>query len=426
MKWKVLPSKLSGSIVVPPSKSHTIRALLIASLAHGVSRIVRPLTSGDGASAIGAARTLGALVEEHDDALQVTGMAGDFSRGGPAFDMGNSGTSTNLFTTAAALGGRARRFDGDSSLRQRPVRPLLEALGKIGAFYSFETPGRDLPFSIQGPLTGGETTVNGISSQFISSLLLSCPLIRGDTDIHVSNIHERPYIDLTLWWLDKFDIRYEKSNDYSLFHVYGGQSYRPIDMAIPGDFSSAAFPAVAAAVTGCSLDIKGIDFSDPQGDKGIFDVLGAAGVIVHKDRLSATIAPSPRIMGADIDLNTMPDALPVAAVLGCAARGTTHIVNVAHARIKETDRIAVMTRELTKMGAFITEEKDGLTIRQSRLTGARVDGHGDHRVVMALAIAGMIAEGETVIDTAESAAVTYPGFLEDFARIGARISIAEE
>jgi len=425
MKWRVLPSTVAGAVVVPPSKSHTIRALLAAALAQGVSRIGRPLTSGDGASAIGAAKTLGARIEENGDGLIVTGIGGDFEAGTDDFDMGNSGTSTNLFASAAALGRRRRRIDGDESLRRRPVRPLLEALGRLGASYSFESTNRDLPFYIEGPLQGGATIVNGISSQFVSSLLFSCPLAAGDTDIAVENLHEKPYIELTLWWLDTLGIRYEKSNDFSHFHVYGRQSYRPFTMAIPGDFSSATFPAVAAAITGGALDISGIDFSDPQGDKRIFDILAAAGVPVEKDRFSARIGAAPGLAGGVIDLNTMPDALPAVAVLGCVAEGTTRIVNVGHARIKETDRLAVMAAELTKMGALITEESDGLTICHSRLKGALVNGHDDHRVVMALTLAGMVAQGETIIDTAQAAAVTYPGFVEDFGKIGARIIVEE-
>ena len=423
MQWIVSRSRLSGEIIVPPSKSHTIRALLIATLAMGASRIVRPLLCGDGASAIGAAKGMGALVEEKDGALAVTGIAGDYERGSDAFDMGNSGTSTNLFASAAALGGRRRRIDGDASLRSRPVRPLLEALGRLGATYSFETRGSDLPFSIKGPLTGGQTTVSGVSSQFVSSLLFACPLIAHDSDLFVMNIRERPYIEMTLWWLDRLGIRYEKADDFSHFHIYGGQRYPSIDMAIPGDFSSAAFPAVAAAVTGSTVTIKGLDFFDPQGDKRLFDILSPMGIGVDKSGSGVVVDGGAGCNGRDIDLNTMPDALPAVAVLGCAARGATRIVNVAHARIKETDRIAVMTGELKKMGARIFEEKDGLIVHQGPLKGARVNGHGDHRVVMALAVAGMIAEGETIIDTAESASVTYPGFAEDFVNLGAAIKV---
>ena len=426
MKWRVLPSKLSGVIDVPPSKSHTIRAVLVATLSGGSSKIIRPLMSGDGASAINAAKSMGAKVEEKGDTLLITGIGNNFDLGTDDLDMGNSGTSTNLFASAAALGKRTRRFDGDGSLRLRPVKPLLIALQQLGAHYCCETAGRDLPFTVKGPLIGGNATVNGISSQFVSSLLLSCPLIPNDTTITVVDLHERPYVEITLWWLDRLGIKYEKSADMTGFHIFGGQQYRPIDLRIPADFSSATFPAVAAAVTGSELTIRGTDFSDPQGDKKVFDVLAEMGVVLRKEKTSVVVEGASGFSGREIDLNTMPDALPALAVLGCLASDTTRIVNVAQARIKETDRIAVMTQELKKMGACIQEEKDGVTVHRSDLTGAHVNGHGDHRVVMALALAGMAAKGETIIDTAESAAVTYPGFLEDFAGLGAKIYKIED
>jgi 3-phosphoshikimate 1-carboxyvinyltransferase len=421
MKWVVKPSQLSGDIWVPPSKSHTIRALLIATLAEGVSKITGALTTGDGASAVGAAKSMGARIEERGGALFITGVGGDYDSGSADFSMGNSGTSTNLFCSVAALGSKPRRFDGDDSLRLRPVRPILEALRQLGAHYTIEPPDRDLPFSITGPLKGGEVTVDGISSQFVSSLLFSCPLIKNDTVINVINLHEKPYVEMTLWWLDKQVIRYEKNGDLTRFKIFGNQKYRPIDMPIPGDFSSATFPAIAAAICGSGVTVRGIDFSDPQGDKRIFDVLADMGAILHKEKTSVTINGRNAVSGREVDLNTMPDALPAVAVLGCLASGITRIVNVAHARIKETDRIKVMVGELKKMGADIQEEEAGLTVRQSALFGARVNGHDDHRVVMALAIAGMAARGETVIDTAQSAGVTYPGFVEDFKKLGANI-----
>jgi 3-phosphoshikimate 1-carboxyvinyltransferase len=426
MKWRVLPSKLSGVIDVPPSKSHTIRALLVATLSGGASKIIRPLMSGDGASAINAAKSMGAKVEEKGDTLLITGIGNTYDLGTDDLDMGNSGTSTNLFASVAALGKRTRRFDGDGSLRLRPVKPLLIALQQLGAHYKCEAAGRDLPFTIKGPLKGGSATVNGISSQFVSSLLLSCPLIPSDTTINVVDLHEKPYVEITLWWLDRLGIRYEKSDDLTRFHIFGGQQYRPIDMRIPADFSSATFPAVAAAITGSAITIQGTDFSDPQGDKKVFDVLAEMGVVLRKEKTSVVVEGASYFSGREIDLNAMPDALPALAVLGCLAGNTTHIVNVAQARIKETDRIVVMTRELKKMGARIQEEKDGVTVHRSDLTGAHVNGHGDHRVVMALALAGMAAKGETIIDTAESAAVTYPGFLEDFSKLGAKIYKIEE
>jgi 3-phosphoshikimate 1-carboxyvinyltransferase len=298
---------------------------------------------------------------------------------------------------------------------------VLEALKNLGVTYGFEAQGRDLPFWVQGPIQGGTTRVDGFSSQFVSSLLFACPCAPADTEFFVTNLHERPYVEMTLAWLDRQGIRYEASGDLLHFRIKGGQCYKPIDYTVPGDFSSATFAAVAAPLTGSRFDLAGLDFSDTQGDKRVFDVIAAMGALVNKSVTGATVDGTGMIRGSVIDLNAMPDALPAFSVLGSVAAGETKIVNVAQARIKETDRIAVMVEELKKLGADITEEKDGLVIRNSRLKGATVRGHGDHRVVMALALAGMVAEGETVIDTAEAAAVTYPTFCEDFRALGADI-----
>lgn len=425
MKWRIRPSGISGAIAIPPSKSHTIRALLVATLCNGTSTIRKPLFSGDGASAIGAAKGLGAIIALHDADLIIKGIGNNFNGGSDNLDMGNSGTSTNLFTSVAALGSRNRRLDGDNSLRSRPFRPLLDALAQLGARYTIDKLAtRDLPFTIAGPIRGGSVTVNGRSSQFVSSLLFACPLLAKDSTILVENIHEQPYIELTLWWLKKQDIVLSYAPDLTKFSIKGGQTYQPFAMAIPSDFSSATFAACAAAMTGSSLKLTGLDFSDPQGDKGVFDVLKTMGASVLIESDSVTVSASQNsLMGRTIDLNAMPDALPAISVTACMAAGTTNIVNVAHARDKETDRIMVMRRELAKMGAAITEREDGLTIEKSTLKGALVSGHDDHRIVMALALAGMIAEGETIIDTAEAASVTYPGFVNDFKKIGADITI---
>jgi 3-phosphoshikimate 1-carboxyvinyltransferase len=423
MKWIVKPSRLRGSIAIPPSKSHTIRALLLATLADGVSTIRKPLVQGDGASAIRAAKAMGASVSSRGKGLVITGIGTRYDNGADFFDMGNSGTSTNLFLSVAALGTRKRRFDGDASLRSRPFRHLLSALKQLGASYALEStnPSRDLPFTIQGPLRGGTTSVNGVSSQYVSSLLFSCPLLKIDTEIVVENVHERPYIELTLWWLEKQGIVISHDDDFTRFEIKGGQRYKPFDLAIPADFSGATFAACAAAMGNTELTLNGLDFSDPQGDKRVFDVLQGMGATVSHGVEGATVQGPGILRAATIDLNTMPDALPAMAVAASLADGVTRIVNVAHARIKETDRIRVMAQELAKMGVDITERDDGLTICGGRLRGAHVNGHDDHRVVMALALAGMNAEGETVIDTAEAAEVTYPTFADDFRNLGANI-----
>jgi 3-phosphoshikimate 1-carboxyvinyltransferase len=423
MKWKVKPSRLSGTIAIPPSKSHSIRALLIAALADGTSIIRKPLLTGDGKSALNATINLGSEVSYNGDTCIVKGIGNDFSRIQPLFDMGNSGTGTNLFTAAVALSDKKVTFDGDNSLRSRPFRQVLEALGPLGLSYSFQREGGDLPYTICGPVKGGSTTVNGISSQFLSALLLTCPLIKDtSTTINVVNLHEHPYVELTLWWLKRQNIRLEYESDLSKFTIPGFQNYAAFDLQIPSDFSSATFAAVGAAITGDSVRITGLDFSDPQGDKGVFGIIGQAGAIqeISNDFVQSS---SSTLSGNVIDLNKMPDALPALSVLACCSKGETRFVNVAQARIKETDRISVMYRELSKMGADIQELPDGLVIRHSNLKGAEVCGHDDHRVVMALALAGMIADGETVVTSAEAADVTYPSFVKDFCSIGAHITV---
>lgn len=426
MKWRISRSSICGEISIPPSKSHTIRALLIATLASGRSIIRKPLLTGDGASALNAAKSLGANVQFIEDGIDITGIGTDFDQGEDLLDLGNSGTGTNLFASAAALGKRSRRFDGDNSLRSRPFKPVLDALSQLGASYSIEQAGKDIPFTIQGPLCGGNTRVNGVSSQYLSSILLTSPLIKnGNTVCSVYNLHEQPYVELTLWWLKKQNINLEYTPDFSEFKIPGNQFYKPFDMMIPSDFSSATFSAVGAAMSSKGVFLRGLDFSDPQGDKGVFDVLRNMGANVKVKQDGVRVSAGSELRGCTIDLNSMPDALPALSVLACAASGETRIVNVAQARIKETDRIAVMYKELSKMGADIAEQSDGLVIRNSRLKGAIVNGHDDHRVVMALALAGMIAEGETIIETAEAADVTYPSFVKDFQQIGAEIIIEE-
>jgi 3-phosphoshikimate 1-carboxyvinyltransferase len=369
---------------------------------------------------------MGAGVDIREGDVFVEGIGGDYGLGTDLIDMGNSGTGLNLFCAAAALGERERRFDGDASLRARPVRPLLSALTQLGAAVSVEGEGKDLPFVVRGPLRGGRAAVDGISSQFVSGLLFAAPLMPNDTYISVHNLHEQPYVEMTLWWLANQGIEFEHSKELTTYKVRGGQRYKPFDMVIPADFSAAVFAAVAAAVGGSPIELCGLDFSDTQGDKEVLGHLEAMGAIVERSSDTLMVAGG-RLKGALIDLNRTPDALPALAVAAAAAEGETVFTNVAQARIKETDRIAVMAEELGKMGITAKELPDGMVVRGGRgkLKGAKVNSHGDHRVAMALALAGMNAEGQTEIEGAEVAEVTYPTFAEDFVRLGAHIAVSD-
>jgi len=229
---------------------------------------------------------------------------------------------------------------------------------------------------------------------------------------------------MTLAWLAEQKAKIEFGDDLAEFRVRGGQRYRGFEKRIPADFSSATFFVGAGALSGNAVTLVGLDMNDTQGDKAVVDYVRQMGarVTVGKGEIAVR---ADRLWGCEIDLNATPDALPTMAVLGCFAKGETRLANVPQARIKETDRIAVMREELGRMGARARELADGLVVEESALHGAEVNGRGDHRVVMALAVAATAAEGETVIEGAEAMSVTFPGFVDAMAGLGARIGLED-
>lgn len=427
MNIKVKKSKINGQIAVPGSKSHTIRGIAAALCANGTSKLIAPLVAEDTISTLKAATLLGAKFENpgeiHSD-WKITGYGGP-KVPGEVLNMNNSGTGTRILLATCATCDEAVTFDGDASLRTRPMGQLLDALKQLGVRV-ISSKGR-CPLTITGPARSGHVTVDGTSSQFLTALLFLTPRLEGETVIDVVNLNEQPYVMMTLAWLDRLGVKYEMpKGNLTQFVIPGNQAFEPLETVIPADFSTAAFPLGAAAVTGCELDIRNLDFSDTQGDKAVFDYFEAMGTMIDRDMsTTSTVVRGPsRLKGIDIDLNATPDALPIMAVAGALAEGVTRILNVPQARIKETDRIECMTRELRKMGADVEELSDGMVIKGGKLTGTEVESYGDHRIAMAMAVAALAAEGETIIRGAEAATVTYPGFLEDFRGIGADIEFA--
>ena len=448
------PPKVSGRISIPASKSHTIRALLIAAFASGESRLRRPLVSRDSLSCRQAVEALGARVIDDGPDWVVQGFGSRPSPAGEApvsIDVGNSGTTLYLAAALAALSETPIRFDGDEQIRRRSAAPLLDALKAMGAEVE-ASDGGCAPFTVRGPLKAGTVAVDCPVSQYLSALLLAAPLIsppaggkasslrqpasadenapdRGAASelsasevstIKVNTLNEAPYAGITLDWLDDGGIEYERDG-WDEFRVPAGQSYRAFDKVVPADWSSATFFLAAAAVTGGTLILEGLDYSDSQGDKAVLDMLAEMGCETQAGEGRVKITGKP-MKGAVLDLNATPDALPAMAVVACFAEGETRLVNVPQARLKETDRIAVMTSELLKLGVDAEELPDGMIIRGRRpgsfrcdspvIKGAVVDGHDDHRVVMALAVAALGGCGEVSIRGAEAADVTFPGFFE--------------
>lgn len=447
MRAVIQPHQFSGTFRIPASKSHTIRRLLFASLAEGVSSLDYPLDSLDARSCLAICRAFGARIEEERESAEdarrtgnpnapaadgsrlarwiVTGV-GKNAMGNPnlrtpedVLNVGNSGTTLYLALAVAGLHSGVSIFTGDQQIRRRSAQNLLTALQGLGVRSESSRNNGCAPIIIQGPWKGGRVSVACPTSQYLSALLIAAPLaaVNTITEIEVPLLNEQPYVEMTLAYLDAQGVRYEAAPDRSFFRIWGGASYKPIGGTVPGDFSSAAFPACAAAISGGTLTLLGLDPEDTQGDKALFEYLARMGCRVEwkkqVDEWVLTVAAPQKLQGHTLDLNATPDALPAMAATACFAAGTTRLINVPNARIKETDRIAVMATELGKLGAHISELPDGLVIEGGApLLGTAVQGHDDHRVVMALAIAGLACKGITTVDTAEAAAVTYPGFLE--------------
>jgi 3-phosphoshikimate 1-carboxyvinyltransferase len=326
-------------------------------------------------------------------------------------------------SSALAEPGQSIDFTGDEQIQSRPVAPLIDALNDLGAQCVSVKNNGCAPVRIAGKISGGKTTIECKTSQYLSSLLLCTPLAKADTEINVSLLNEPDYVQMTLDWLDKQNIQYENHN-MSQFRIKGNQSYGAFDAAVPADFSSATFFLCAAALLGDEVTILGLEFADSQPDKAVVDYLKAMGadITVNDD---SVVVRAAALQGAEIDMNRTPDALPAMAVTAAFAEGVTRLINVPQARNKETDRIKCMAEDLAKMSVAVEELPDGLVIVGGNAKPAELRGWADHRIVMALAMAGLALEGQCTIDTAEAMSVTFPDYATLMQSLGANIETTE-
>ncbi|MCL4514526.1 MAG: 3-phosphoshikimate 1-carboxyvinyltransferase [Firmicutes bacterium] len=424
MKFRVTSGDLRGTAQIPGSKSNTTRAVVFATLADGVSVIENPVHSVDCYSTCEVCRGFGAEIEIAQDRWTVRGVGRNLQAPNDVLNVGNSGTTLYIITATAALVDKGYSvISGDYQIRYRPSGSLLAALNDLGAT-AFST--RDngcAPIVVKGLMKGGKTSLPGVNSQWLTPLLINAPLASGDTEVIVDNLQERPYIAMTLGWLDRRGVKYEME-EMRRFKVFGGQTWGPFHEVIPADWESACFPLVAAAITNSDVTVHGMDTRDYQGDKAIVDILQAMGadVVVRNHGLDGIRVRGGReLHGIEIDCRDLPDAPPILAVLGTQARGRTVLYNLGASKLKETDRSRVIARELRKMGARITEEADRVIIEPSSLHGAEINGNHDHRIIMATACAALVADGPTVIDTAEYYKISFPTFYEVMTGLGARI-----
>jgi len=421
MSCKVEKSKISGQIVCPPNKSYTHRAIFLASLAGNNSRVDNVLLSADTLATIEACKKFGAQIETEDLSIIVKTPI-KLGINVPEINTENSGTTIRIASGIASLFSQEITLTGDSSLQKRPMKPLLDALSSIGAQCS-STDGKP-PIKIKGKISGGDVTIPGnFSSQFVSALLISAPLTNNGINLTIEgNLVSKPYLDATIATMRKFGVTVQTLIPYKRYNITP-QIYKNTTFTIPIDFSSLALLLSAAVLNGEEVIIKVNIGNLPQGDEVFIDILEQMGVTVIINDKEIKIKTPKKLKGGKFDLSNSPDILPPLAILSLNTSSPIEIVNVKHARLKETDRIAIISREIVKLGIKVQEREDGLTLESSEnLTSAELNSENDHRLFMAFCIAGMYI-GNCTVTNPESVRVSYPNFIEEMSRLGAKIIV---
>jgi len=443
MDVHISASRVAGTARAPPSKSYTHRAILAAGYSDGAT-VYDPLDSADPRATMRAVEGFGGSVDHSEASLEITGFDGTPEVPDNVIDCANSGTTMRLVTAAAALADGITVLTGDDSLRSRPQGPLLEALDALGVEAKSSRHNGQAPLVIEGPLSGGQVDIPGdVSSQYISALLMAGAVSDEGIELNLTtDLKSAPYVDITLEVLEDFGVTAEpvgatgeggvRSAGAEGFVVAGGQQYSPEggEYHVPGDFSSMSYLLAAGAIAaadGESVVVEGA-YPSAQGDSAIVDILDAMDADIDWDREvgEITVAQSD-LTGTTVDVGDTPDLLPTIAVLGAVAEGDTVIENCEHVRYKETDRVSAMATELTKMGVEVTEEHDVLTIHgsESTLSGTTVEGYHDHRIIMSLAVAGLVADGTTTVTGADHVDVSFPTFFDLLADLGGSVDRTE-
>ena len=419
MKCKIEKSRISGTIVCPPNKSYTHRAIFLSTLAKGQSKISNVLLSRDTIATITACKNFGAKIKTDGSDLTVESL-GEINLQSSHIDASNSGTTIRIAAAISSLSDNKVTLDGDASLRKRPMQLLLDALQSLGADCT-STDGKP-PITVQGKIHGGEVTIPGsVSSQFISALMITAPKTENGITLNIENeLVSKPYLEATIAAMKKFGVKVETVSTYKKYKI-PRQDYVSTNFVIPSDFSSMALLLSAAVLLGDDLVIRASLGDLPQGDKEIISHLQKMGVRVNISNDTITVSSPPMLEGGRFDLSNTPDLLPAIAILALKTSHPIDIYNVKHARFKETDRIAILASELAKLGLRVQEKEDGLILQSPKNPkGAELDSSDDHRLFMAFCIAGMYVGNCTVSDP-ESVDVSYPDFIKDMDKVGAKI-----
>ncbi|MBQ7538676.1 MAG: 3-phosphoshikimate 1-carboxyvinyltransferase [Treponema sp.] len=453
-------SNLSGAITVPGSKSHTIRALLLATIAEGTSHIKNPLPSADCLSTASAVPLIGSevdlnLLDENEPGTEWTvyGAGKKLHLPDDVVNVGDSGSLLYFLTPIAACFEGTSVFTGDASIRKRPVLHVVDALNQLGAKCFVTRPGsKSCPLVITGSIKKGGTvrTPGEISSQYISGLMMAGILTDKPIKLELSNPKETPYLTMTQKWLEKLGVKCQASEDFKHIEVSPCKSFKGFDVTIPSDWEGVAFPLIAALISDSKITIENVDSSGTQGDDAIVSILQSIGADIVWDKKAETLTVSGGKCSKDgigrlttencpkgelhVNISPFPDAVCALAAIACFTEGTVVIEDAAVCRRKETDRLKVLNIELSRLGAEIEEREDSLVIHGHspilkdgspnpafKLHGAVCESYDDHRMAMSLACMGLGLDQDEkiIVNDAECCSVSFPHFYETMNKINA-------
>lgn len=420
---KIYPSKLKGEVKIPPSKSMAHRAIICAALSDGLCIIENIDYSDDIIATIDAMNSLGAKIVKHKDYIEVIGAYGSDEKPQETriIDCNESGSTLRFLVPISLLFKGSSKFIGRGNLGKRPLTTYYNIFERQGIEYSYEE--GNLNLVINGELNPGTFEVEGnVSSQFITGLLFTLPLLKEDSKIIITTeMESKGYIDLTLRAMSDFGVEII-NNNYREFIIKGNQKYNARNYRVEGDYSQAAFFLCADSL-GNDVLCKDLDLNSLQGDKEVIDILERMNLVFNANDIGVKGTTNGELASTVIDGSQCPDIIPVLTSVAALTKGTTEIINAGRLRIKECDRLAAVTSELNKLGAKIIEKEDGLVVTgvEKLQGGVEVWSHKDHRIAMTLAIASTRCEEPIVIKDYECIAKSYPNFFEDFKALGGNV-----
>lgn len=409
----ITPSQLNGTVCAPPSKSDVHRAVICAALSGGVCKVAPIVMSDDIRATVNCIEALGAKTALNGSTLKVDGNY-IFKKKTAVLDCFESGSTLRFFIPIAAAGGVNATFKGRGRLPERPLGVFLECLPEAGVKCISEN---NLPLTIEGQLQSGVFNMAGnISSQFITGMLLALPLLRGDSRIVLTTgLQSEGYVEMTIRCMKRFGVVVERT-DYGWF-IKGNQHYKSRKYHTDGDWSQAAFFLAAGAISG-DVTVDGLRFLSAQGDKKIVQILREFGAEIQMGKYSVTVKKS-KLKATQINAAQIPDLVPILAVVASFAEGTTRVYNAQRLRVKESDRLQSTADMINSLGGSAEVTDDGLLITgKESLNGGKVEGYGDHRIVMSASIAALGCENEVEITDSESINKSFPDFFEEYKKLG--------